>query len=79
MAYVVGRSGPCHSFIQFFGSALQVTPHFHSLVPDGVFVPREGGVRFEPLPPPTQAGMPTRSASGRSSSSVSNPSRFQGH
>ncbi|MFY0579742.1 hypothetical protein ACN28S_40745 [Cystobacter fuscus] len=42
------------SFIQFFGSALQVTPHFHSLVPDGVFVPREGGVRFEPLPPPTQ-------------------------
>ncbi|RKI00470.1 hypothetical protein D7Y04_18950 [Corallococcus sp. AB038B] len=43
------------SFIQLFGSALQVTPHFHSLVPDGVFVPREGGVRFEPLPPPTQA------------------------
>ncbi|KFE58509.1 transposase zinc-binding domain-containing protein [Hyalangium minutum] len=27
------------SFIPFFGSALQVTPHFHSLVPDGVFVP----------------------------------------
>jgi hypothetical protein len=27
------------SFIQFFGSALQVTPHFHSLVSDGVFVP----------------------------------------
>lgn len=42
------------SFIPFFGSALQVTPHFHSLVPDGVFVPQEGGVRFEPLPPPTQ-------------------------
>jgi len=42
------------SFIQFFGSALQVTPHFHSLVPDGVFVLREGGVRFEALPPPTQ-------------------------
>jgi hypothetical protein len=35
-------------------SALQVTPHFHSLVPDGVFVPREDGVRFEALPPPTQ-------------------------
>jgi putative transposase/transposase-like zinc-binding protein len=50
---VVGRSGP-RSFIQFFGSALQVTPHFHSLVPDGVFVPREGGVCFEALPPPTQ-------------------------
>jgi hypothetical protein len=43
------------SFIQFFGSALQVTPHFHSLVPDGVFLPREGGVRLEALPPPTQA------------------------
>ncbi|MCY1078691.1 transposase [Archangium lansingense] len=34
--------------------ALQVTPHFHSLVPDGAFVQREGGVHFEPLPPPTQ-------------------------
>jgi Putative transposase/Transposase zinc-binding domain len=43
------------SFVQFFGSALQVTPHFHSLVPDGVFVPQESGVRFEALPPPTQA------------------------
>jgi hypothetical protein len=42
------------SFIQFFGSALQVTPHFHSRVPDDVFLPREGGVRFEALPPPTQ-------------------------
>ena len=49
-----GQAGAV-SFIQFFGSALQVTPHFHSLVPDGVFVPREGSVRFEPLPPPTQA------------------------
>ncbi len=49
-----GQAGSV-SFIQFFGSALQVTPHFHSLVPDGVFVPQEGGVRFEPLPPPTQA------------------------
>jgi hypothetical protein len=42
------------SFIPFFGAALQVTPHFHWLVPDGVFVPWEGGVRFEPLPPPTR-------------------------
>ncbi|WP_225412444.1 transposase [Stigmatella hybrida] len=48
-----GQAGAV-SFIQFFGSALQVTPHFHSLVPDGVFVQREGGVRFEALPPPTQ-------------------------
>nr|WP_244237372.1 transposase [Corallococcus llansteffanensis] len=43
------------SFIQFFGSASQVPPHFHSRVPDGVFVPRGDGVRFEPVPPPTQA------------------------
>ena len=28
-----GQAGAV-SFIQFFGSALQVTPHFHSLVPD---------------------------------------------
>jgi hypothetical protein len=34
---------------------LQVTSHYHALVPDGVFVPQEGGVRFEALPPPTQA------------------------
>jgi hypothetical protein len=47
--------GTAVPFIQFFGSALQVTPHFHSLVPDDVFVPREGGVRFEALPPPTQS------------------------
>lgn len=43
------------SFIQVFGSALQVTPHFPSLVPDRVFMPREGGMSFEPLPPSTQA------------------------
>ncbi|WP_146209848.1 transposase zinc-binding domain-containing protein [Vitiosangium sp. GDMCC 1.1324] len=48
-----GQAGAV-SFIQLFGSALQVTPHFHSLVPDGVCVPGEGGVRFEALPPPTQ-------------------------
>jgi hypothetical protein len=35
-----GQTGAV-SFIQFFGSALQVTPHSHALVPDGVFVPGE--------------------------------------
>ncbi|MFY0574968.1 hypothetical protein ACN28S_11860 [Cystobacter fuscus] len=45
------------SFIQFFSSALQVTPHFHSRMPDGVFVPGEGDVHFEALPPPTQEEM----------------------
>ena len=46
------------SFIQFFGSTLQMPPHFHSLVLDGVFGPQEGGVRFEPLPPPTPVWSP---------------------
>jgi hypothetical protein len=49
-----GAQAGAVSFIQFFGSVLQVTPHFHSLVPNGVFVPREGGVHFEELGPPTQ-------------------------
>jgi hypothetical protein len=48
-----GQTGAV-SFLQFFGSALQVTPHYHALIPDGVFVPGEGGVRLEALPPPTQ-------------------------
>ncbi|WP_158623628.1 transposase [Corallococcus llansteffanensis] len=33
---------------------MQVTPHDPALVPEGVFAPGEGGVRFEALPPPTQ-------------------------
>jgi len=40
--------------VLYRGSALKVTPHFHALVPDSVFVPGEGGVRFEALPSPTQ-------------------------
>lgn len=59
--------------IQFFGSALQVTPHFHSLLPDGVFVPREDGVRFEALPPPTQPSPFTWPLSRLYASSVSHP------
>ncbi len=47
--------GACGSvtFIQRFGSALNLTPHFHTLVLDGVY---EGGAgspgRFHPLDPP---------------------------
>src|SRR4030095_12618548 len=41
-----GGQGGAVSFLQFFGSALQVTPHFHALVPDGVFVAEAGKVRF---------------------------------
>ncbi|WP_147441770.1 transposase zinc-binding domain-containing protein [Corallococcus exercitus] len=48
-----GQTGAV-SFLQIFGSALQVTPHDHALVPEGVFVPGEGGVHFEALPPPPQ-------------------------
>jgi hypothetical protein len=49
------RGGACGSvtFIQRFGSALNLTPHFHTLVLDGVY---EGGAsapgRFLPLDPP---------------------------
>jgi hypothetical protein len=49
------RGGACGSvtFIQRFGSALNLTPHFHALVLDGVY---EGGASapgwFRPLDPP---------------------------
>jgi hypothetical protein len=43
------------SFLQRFGSALQLNPHLHSVVPDGVFVREGQEVRFVELPPPTQA------------------------
>ena len=39
--------------VQYWGSALQLSPHFHTLVPDGVFVTTEAGVDFVALPPPT--------------------------
>ena len=40
------------SFIQRFGSALQLNVHFHVLVPEGVF---DDGGTFHPLPPPEDA------------------------
>jgi hypothetical protein len=42
------------SFVQRFGSALQLNPHFHCLVPDGVWVGRGAEAHFHALPPPTQ-------------------------
>ncbi len=40
--------------IQRFGGALNLNPHFHTLVPDGVFLEApDGSVRFHRLPPPT--------------------------
>ena len=43
------------TFIQRFGGALNTNPHFHSIVPDGLFSEREdGALEFVPLPPPTE-------------------------
>lgn len=40
-----------HQTAARFGSALQLTPHFHALLPDGAFTE---GADFVPLPPPSQ-------------------------
>ena len=40
--YMGGRCGSV-TFVQRFGSALNVNPHFHVIVPDGVFVDGPGG------------------------------------
>jgi len=48
-----GQTGAV-TFVQRFGGALNLHPHVHCLVPDGLLVPDpEGGSRFAPLPPPT--------------------------
>ena len=41
------------TFIQRFGSMLNLNVHFHCVIPDGVFVRKQGAVRFEPLPAPS--------------------------
>jgi hypothetical protein len=47
-----GRTGSV-TFVQRFGGALNLHPHLHSLVPDGVFVPGpDGDLVFTSLPPP---------------------------
>ena len=46
------------SFVQRFGGALNLNPHVHSLLPDGLFVPADEGtsaLTFVPLPAPTPA------------------------
>ena len=51
---VVGAAPGAVTAIQRFGSVLNLNVHFHTLVPDGVFVPAgAGGARFVPLPAPT--------------------------
>ena len=44
------------TFVQRFGGALNTNPHFHVLIPDGLFATGPGEddrARFVPLPPPT--------------------------
>jgi hypothetical protein len=50
------------TFVQRFGGALNLNPHAHSILPDGLFIADAlaedgtgGRLRFEPLPPPTTA------------------------
>ena len=38
------------TFVQRFGSALNLNVHFHMVVPDGAFVREGSAVRFVPLP-----------------------------
>ena len=48
------------AFVQRFGSALQLTPHFHVLVPEAVFEELdEAELRLHPLPRPTDAEVET--------------------
>jgi len=48
------------TFIQRFGSALNLNPHLHCLLPDGLFVPNRGRhLSFVPLPAPTQEELRT--------------------
>ncbi len=49
-----GRCGAV-TFVQRFGDALDLNVHFHTLALDGVYVDCRQGVRFRPLPPPTDA------------------------
>ena len=40
------------TFVQRFGSALNLNVHFHCVLPDGIFVREGGSVRFLPARPP---------------------------
>jgi len=48
------------TFVQRFGGILNLNPHFHTVMPDGLFVPGAGGARvFALLPPPTDEDIRT--------------------
>jgi len=46
---VRGTRAGAVTFVQRFGSAVNLNVHFHCVVPDGVWVREEGVVRFVPL------------------------------
>ena len=50
---VRGARAGAVTFVQRFGSALNLNVHFHAVIPDGVWVRDPGGVRFLALPAPT--------------------------
>ena len=45
------------TFVQRFGGLVNLNVHFHLVVPDGVFVSGDEGLRFEMLPVPTNANV----------------------
>lgn len=65
-----GQTGSV-SFLQRFGGAMNLNPHAHCILPDGLFVPTladtNAPLRFVPLPPPTTAEVEelTRMVAGR--------------
>ena len=75
-----GQTGAV-TFVQRFGGALNLNPHLHSLVPDGLFVPDGDGdahLVFVPLPAPTTAGARLRhsKASSFRNSAYPTPARW---
>ena len=57
------HSNAAVTFIQLFNSALELSLHFHILIPDGVFIPQpntpDARPRFVELPPPTNEDIAT--------------------
>ena len=52
LGYAQGRCGSV-TFVQWFGSSLNVNPHIHVLMLDGVYVDSDEGPVFVPAPPMT--------------------------
>src|SRR5262249_28656751 len=78
-AGVVGGRPGAVTFIQRFGSPLNLNIHCHALLPDGVFARDEAGsIRFVPVGPPSRRAFSScsrRLRHGRSSSARSPSTR----